>query len=202
MNNSFEETFCDILVTVTCGSFTSCSVTMEIPVVQYNKILFLGFQFEAGDFLVSIVSVYAYCDECPYPDLMESIGVTGSISTGPETTVLYSNMDASFIVEQTFSNDTLCGSSAEYDYLDKAKYTVFPYTCSGDSNVSHGDSKVYMAPCKDGFVDIAIYAYAPDFEEGNEVFAPSACVDTPTSTKYQKYVFHLPCSYSSLVCMP
>ncbi|KAL7573548.1 hypothetical protein ACA910_008687 [Epithemia clementina (nom. ined.)] len=179
MNDSFEETFCDIPVTVPCGSFTSCSVTMEIPAVQYNKILFLGFRFEAGDFLVSVVLVYAYCDKCPYPELMESIGVPDSIPTGPETTVLYGNMDVSFIVEQTFWNDTLCGLSVEYDYLDKAKYTVFPYTCSGDSIVSPGNSKVYLAPCKDGFVDVAIYAYDPDFAEGNEVFAPSACVDTP-----------------------
>ncbi|KAL7568607.1 hypothetical protein ACA910_022709 [Epithemia clementina (nom. ined.)] len=201
-NDSFEDTFGDIAVTVTCGSDTSCSVTMEIPSTHYNEILFLGFRFEAGDFSMSSVSVYAYCDECPYPELMESTGVTGSVPVGPVTIVSYGETSVTFIVEQTFLNDTLCGLSVEYDYLDVVRDTVFLDTCDGDSNVSPGDSKEYTAQCTDGFVDVAIYAYDPDFAEGAEVFVPSKCEDTHTSTKTQKYVFRLPCSYGSMVCAP
>ena len=204
-DNSFEYTFGDeVPVSVSCtvgsGSATSqCDVTMFVDADMFDDIFYLGFSFKDGHFVVDNVSIYAYCEGCPYVEQMEpSSSITHNPLEPPIYILDYGHTDVTFLVKQEFLDDTLCLLSVLYD---KKEHGGIVETCANTSNVEPGEPEVHTAQCVNGKVTVTVFAYDEKLVAGDHIDVPDKC-HVIDSDHTHKYVFTLPCSYGPPACKP
>ena len=204
-DNSFEYTFGDeVPVSVSCtvgsrSATSQCDVTMFVDADMFDDIFYLGFSFKDGHFVVDNVSIYAYCEGCPYVEQMEpSSSITHNPLEPPIYILDYGHTDVTFLVKQEFLDDTLCLLSVLYH---KKEHGGIVETCADSSNVEPGEPEVHTAQCVNGKVTVTIFAYDEKLAAGDHIDVPEKC-HVIDSDHTHKYVFTLPCSYGPPACKP